>query len=152
MVEYGVPRSKRLTAEFLTRAVVTVPGTAMVREAAKVMSAGDIGCVLISKGRKLAGIFAESDLLNRVVARDKDVRSLPVAQVMTRRPITLDASEPLHRVFEVLSHHRFRQLPVTENGRLVGIISLADLARLRDAFSKDKRIQRIAGRLQNGRK
>ena len=141
------------TAKLLARSVVTVTPSSTVYEAARLMKANKIGCVVVVDGKMIAGIFTERDLLNRVVAEDWNPRETQVSKVMTTQVVSLDCAEPLEKVFEFLSRQRFRHLPVTEKGSLLGIISLTDLAGiLREAFLEPKYLQYFVSSLENGRK
>lgn len=108
-------------------AVRTVPVTASAHDAVAAMAAYRIGCVLVMDGERLAGIFTERDVLNRVVAPGLDPRATPLAQVMSPHPLTVDASLTLDKAMALISEKRMRHLPVLEAGRLVGLVSIGDL-------------------------
>ena len=130
------------TAKLLVRDVVTATKTDTVLDAARKMKKARIGCVAITEGRKLTGIFTERDLLNRVVAEGLDPAKTPVSQVMTANPVSVDAAQPLDRVFAALADRRFRHLPITDAGSLVGIVSLTDLATvLKEVYREDRYLQ-----------
>lgn len=132
-------------AKLLIRDVVTVAETDSVRAASRKMKAAGVGCVVVAKGRTPSGIFTERDLLNRVVAEGLDPDKTQVSKVMTAKPVTIDSSEPLDRVFSALAQRRFRHIPITEGGSLVGIVSLSDLAKvLESVYREDKYIQYFA--------
>ena len=138
------------TARLLIHDVVTIKSTATVSEAARVMKQANIGAVIVSDGGpKPLGIFTERDVLRRVVAEGMDPKATTVGAVMTKSLVTVEASEPLDRVFEQLADGRFRHLPITENGVVVGIVSLTDLAKvLRQVYKEDKYIQYFADVVQ----
>jgi len=130
------------TARLLVREVVTVGASEPVREVVRLMKAKHVGCVLVMDGERLAGIFSERDLVMRVAVEDEDLRGAPVSRFMTPDPVTVDVGEPLERVFEVLSRRRFRHVPITEQGRPAGIVSLSDFAGiLPEVFAEDKYAQ-----------
>ncbi len=139
------------TARLLIHDVVSVKPTATVVEAARIMKQSNIGAVIVSEGGpKPIGIFTERDVLRRVVAEGMDPKTTTVANVMTRTLVTVEASEPLDRVFEQLADGRFRHLPITEGGQVVGIVSLTDLAKvLRQVYREDKYIQYFADVVQS---
>ena len=139
------------TARLLIREVISVLPTVTVREAAKVMKQNRIGAVLVADDGRPLGIFTERDILNKVVSEGEDPDKTTVAKFMTPNPITVDASEPLDKVFATLAEARFRHLPITEHGKLVGIISLTDIAGiLREVFLQDQYTQYLVDYLQNG--
>jgi CBS domain-containing protein len=139
------------TARLLIHQVVTVKPSDTVSEATKVLKEANIGAVIVTEaGAKPLGIFTERDLVRRVVADGLDPSKTPVSAVMTKDVVSVDASEPLDKVFESLADGRFRHLPITENGAIVGIVSLTDLAKvLRLVYKEDKYIQYFADVVQS---
>ena len=117
--------------------VFSVPVTVTVSEAVHEMNRRKIGSVLVMEGGVLVGIFTERDVLMRVVAADRDPKTTPVAHVMTRSPVTIPSSMTIEEVMDMHSGKHFRHLPVVENGRVIGMISVRDILRwLAEANSK----------------
>lgn len=130
------------TAKILIRDVVTAGKNDSVSQAARLMKKANVGCVIVTEGKKPVGIFTERDLLNRVVAEGLDPAKIPLAKIMTPSPVTIDAAKPLDQVFNLLAEGRFRHVPITDDGELVGIVSLSDLAKvLKPVFQEDKYTQ-----------
>lgn len=142
------------TARLLVRDVITVTGSETVTQAAKIMRENRIGAVIVAEGDRPVGIFTERDLLNKIVADGLDPATILVKQFMTSNPTTVDASEPLDKVFATLAEARFRHLPITDKGKLVGIVSMTDIAGiLREVFLQDQYTQYLVDYLQgSGRK
>lgn len=133
------------TAKLLIRDVVCVRPDQAVAEACQIMDKANIGSVVVGTMERPEGIFAERDVCRRVVAKGLDPAKTPVSAVMTKNPVTVDASEPLNKVFERLSDGRFRHVPITDKGRVVGIVSLTDLAKvLQEVYREDKYLQYFA--------
>jgi CBS domain-containing protein len=123
--------------ESKTTTVFSVPVTVTVSEAVQEMNRRKIGSVLVMEGGVLVGIFTERDVLMRVVAAERDPKTTPVAHVMTRSPITIPSSMTVEEVMDLHSGKHFRHLPVVENGRVIGMISVRDILRwLADANSR----------------
>jgi len=140
------------TAKLLIRDVATVKPNATVQEVAKMMKKADIGSVIVGEKSKPLGIFTERDIARRVVAEGLDPADTLVSAAMTKKMVTVDASEPLDKVFEVLSDGRFRHLPITDRGEVVGIVSLTDLGKvLQQVYKEDKYIQYFADVLQTAK-
>ena len=130
------------TAKICIRTVVTAAKTDTVASAAKKMKQANVGCVIVTDGPNPVGIFTERDVVNRVVACDLDPAKTPLSQVMTSKPICVESGEPLDRVFSLLAEGRFRHVPITEGGQVVGIVSLSDVAKvLKPVFQEDKYTQ-----------
>lgn len=106
--------------------IVTAPGATPVREAARLMKERHVGAVLVVEEGKLAGVFTERDVLNRVVAEDRDPRTTPLAEVMTRNPQTIHPDKPFPDALHLMYEGGFRHVPVVEDGRPVGVISARD--------------------------
>jgi len=123
--------------ESKTTTVFSVPVTVTVSEAVQEMNRRKIGSVLVMESGVLVGIFTERDVLMRVVAADRDPKNTPVAHVMTRSPVTIPSSMTIEEVMDMHSGKHFRHLPVVENGRVIGMISVRDILRwLAEANSK----------------
>ena len=109
-----------------------------VREVAKRMVEWNIGAVAVLENDHLAGVFSERDLMRRVVAQGLDPDSTAVANVMTRELVVAspedDFDDAIRKMHDVGSRH----LPVVEDGKLIGMISLRDLLEIDDAAQRQK--------------
>ena len=106
--------------------VIAAPESMTVSEAARLMREKKAGAILIVNGDKLAGIFTERDALNRVVAEGRDAKTTRLAEVMTRNPRTIHPDKPFPEALQIMHDGGFRNVPVVENGRPVGVISASD--------------------------
>jgi CBS domain-containing protein len=111
------------------RALHTVPSTVTVAEAVKEMNRHKIGAMLVMEGEKLAGIFTERDVLTRVVADSLEPRTTLVAKVMSAKVLTIAPETTVQEVMDIFTEKRCRHLPVIEDGRLTGLISIGDVSR-----------------------
>lgn len=109
--------------------VFFVPPDVTVTAAVQEMNRHKVGSVLVLEGQQLVGIFTERDVLSRVVAAGLDPKTTPLAQVMTRDPVTVPSNTTIDQVMALFTDKRFRHLPVVDNGRLVGVISIGDILR-----------------------
>jgi len=112
--------------------VYTCLPEADVQETIRTMSERKISCVVIvnTDGEPL-GILTERDIINRIVAREEDISSAPVEKFMTRDPKTLSPDDTLYRALFLLSAKGIKHLPLVEEGRIAGIITLRQLLKLR---------------------
>jgi CBS domain-containing protein len=115
--------------ELMSRKVVTVNVESTAFEAARDMLDHDIGCVLVTDGRKILGVVTKSDIIREAVLRRLDPQKLNVETVMSKPAITIDSSKSLAEASEMMSKHNITKLPVVEKGDLVGIITSSDLVR-----------------------
>lgn len=119
-----------LVCEIMAADLATVEPDTPTMEAANLMAERDIGCVIVSRGLAIRGIFTERDLLQRAIGC-KGWESMPVRRFMTSEPVTIGPDEPLPRVVELLEQAHVRHLPVVEEGRVVGVLSVRDVMRHR---------------------
>ena len=106
--------------------LVGKPGDS-VRAAVKEMSAHVCSSILICEGGRLVGIFTERDLLARVVAEGLDPDRTKLDEVMSADPDRIEGGEPVIEAIRRMDEFNYRHLPVMENGRVLGVVSLRDL-------------------------
>jgi CBS domain-containing protein len=112
------------------REPVTLPADATVREAIRTMLTCNIGSVLIVDGSaKLVGIFSERDLLTKVAGLVDDYADRPVRDFMTANPESVKATDTLDFVLHQMDGGGYRHLPVVQDGRPTGVISVRDMLR-----------------------
>ena len=117
--------------EVMTEELVTVEPSANLIEAARAMSAGLAGSVLVMRGGSLAGIFTERDI-PRALAASPSADAGRVSHVerwMTPDPTTIGPEATAGEALDVMLSGRFRHLPVMEKGVVVGVVSMRDLVR-----------------------
>jgi CBS domain-containing protein len=114
--------------EVMSTELVSVAPGATVAEAATVMGARQVGAALVVDGETLIGIFTERDIL-RALASDFDAAHHHVGDWMTKEPVTVSPDASAAESLDRMLSEGFRHLPVTEDGALVGVVSLRDLSR-----------------------
>jgi CBS domain-containing protein len=107
--------------------VATVDRKSSVFDAAKLMNQNRIGCVVVTDGGKVIGIFTERDILMRVVAAGQDPSKTQVEKVMTSPMAVCRRDTRLAECKSVMASKRIRHLPVVEEGKLYGLISSGDI-------------------------
>jgi CBS domain-containing protein len=100
-----------------------------VYDALELMAARNIGAVLVVSGEEIKGIFSERDYARRVVLHGKVSKETLVAEIMTTGVISVDPGWTADRCMALMTEKHIRHLPVLENGRLVGVISIGDVVR-----------------------
>ncbi|MEO6947711.1 MAG: CBS domain-containing protein [Nitrobacter sp.] len=111
--------------------VVSVEPDAKLSAAVKIMSEQRIGSVLVMNGTRIEGILSERDIVCVLCERGADVLDEPVSAVMTRKVISCRPSDSVAVLMEVMTSEKIRHLPVVENDRLVGLVSIGDVVKLR---------------------
>jgi CBS domain-containing protein len=138
-----MPRDRRLAKEQLMniREVMTPnprsvsPGDS-IQNAARIMRDHDTGAVPVVDNGRPVGILTDRDIVVRAVAEDGQLNR-PVRDIVSGDVVCATPDMSTHEAADLMSEHQIRRLPVVENDRLVGIVSLGDLA-VKEA--KDKRI------------
>ena len=115
------------------RRVVSVAENATVVEAAALMNENRIGALVVTRGDAVVGIFTERDILCRVVAARRDPAHTHVKDVMTSPVACCSPQTTREECRTVMRHRRLRHLPVVQDKRLVGIISVGDLLEAAEA-------------------
>ena len=106
--------------------VLTVEGTSTVTQAARVMKEHKTGALLVCESGRLVGVFTERDALFRVTAEERDPHTTRVSEVMTADPRTISPDKPLGHALHMMYEGGFRNVPVVENGRPIGMVSARD--------------------------
>jgi CBS domain-containing protein len=124
-------------AEVMTRDVLAVDPTASIGEAAEKMMDAGVGAVVVMEDMvRLVGIVTERDIL-RAVAQRARAAEARVRQWMTESVITIDPETTLDEAAKMMFERNFRHLPVTKDGRLLGIVSLRRLSQYEFEHSKE---------------
>jgi signal-transduction protein with cAMP-binding, CBS, and nucleotidyltransferase domain len=98
-----------------------------VREAAKRMSDERVGSLMVEKGGQLVGIVTETDVVRRAVAGGKDLGKITVESIMTSPVATIESMRTVQDAHDMMGDLGVRHLGVTEQGKLVGLVSVRDL-------------------------
>lgn len=115
-------------SEIMTRDVVTCSVDEMLPDAAAKMQSENIGCCPVLDQERLVGMLTDRDIAIRAVAKGFDLNSTTVGEIMTTSIVTGSPWMSLENACRVLSDNQIRRLPILDGERLVGIVSLADLA------------------------
>ncbi len=122
-------------ADVMTSTPATIDRGGSAAEAARLMAENDAGAVIVTRDGAVCGILTDRDIAVRLVARDKPA-STPVAEIASESAIeTVHPGTKLDYAIELLRARSVRRLPVVEDGRPVGNVSLGDLAIERDPGS-----------------
>ena len=116
--------------ELMSANPCTIEGDKPVAYAAKMMKDEDVGLAPVVEGDRLVGTLTDRDIVIRVVAEGKDPQSVTVREVASTDLVTIDPQQDLDEALRLMASNQIRRLPVVEeDGRLVGVIAQADVAR-----------------------
>ena len=116
-------------AECMSTDVSPVRPDATLTEAAQQMRVSGVGGVPVlgPEGQECVGVLTERDIVVRVLAEEREARAVLVRDVATLRPVTSAPDEDIMAVAARMREHEIQHLPVVDGGRVVGVISLADI-------------------------
>jgi CBS domain-containing protein len=132
--------------ELMTESPRTVPPDASAVDAAKVMQNEDAGVVpIVEDDGRLVGVVTDRDIALRVVAEGREPDSTKVAEIASQNLATVDPQQDIDEALRLMAEHQVRRLPVVEeDGRLVGILAQADVARHLDASRTGEVVEQIS--------
>jgi len=115
--------------DVMVKEVVTIDDAVTVKEAVDVMNKFEIGCLIAVRKGKAMGILTERDVLKRIVAGGKDSKKTRVKEVMTSPLVVAEPDMDLGEAVKLMFQMKIKKLPVVDGKRLVGLVSLTDIAR-----------------------
>jgi CBS domain-containing protein len=122
--------------DVMVKEVITINKDSTVKEAAEVMNKFEIGCLIAVEKGKAMGIITERDLLKRVVAKAKDATKTRVKDIMTSPLVVVEPNMDLEEAVKMMFQMKIKKLAVVEERRLVGLVSLTDIARFQPQMIK----------------
>lgn len=111
------------------RDVLSIAPDASVLDAIRLMAEKGIGALVVLDGDALAGIVTERDYARKVILKGRSSQTTAVKDIMTADVVTTSSDRPVEQCMAVVTEKRIRHLPVVDDGRLTGIISIGDLVK-----------------------
>ena len=124
--------------DYMISPILSIDLESSVQEAAQFMMAHNIGSVLVKEFEEYVGIVTETDLTRKVLGKGLNAESTPVSENMTSPILSLDCYLPVEEANRFMHKNKIRHLAVTEEEKIVGILSVKDLV---SYFSRDFRMQ-----------
>jgi len=109
--------------------LVTVPKEAPVLEVIRLMAENHIGSVLVMQGDEIVGIATERDYARKVILQGRSSADTPVGQIMSSPVITVSSIDTAPTCMALMTERRIRHLPVVDDGKLMGMVSIGDLVK-----------------------
>jgi len=132
--------------ELMVKSVITLERDVSVQDAARMMNENGIGCLVAVDNGEIIGILTERDLLKRVLETCRNPKETKVSEIMTRNVIVGDPDKKLVEATRLMFENKVKKLPIVEGDRLVGLITLTDIAR---ATHVDKKTMNLVEALSN---
>jgi len=144
-------------ADVMVKEVIAVESGVTVKEAVDLMNHYEIGCLVVLTKDKVEGIVTERDILKRVIGKHRDVNMTKIKEIMSRPVWVVRSDTQLETALQTMLTRKIKKLPVVQEGRLIGLLTLTDVARfqpkLLNKFRKfllrvdtPKRIRKVADR------
>lgn len=125
----------RRVREIMTPKPATLPLDAPLTEAARLMRDADAGEVLVTQDGRLCGLLTDHDIVVRAVADGRDLTGTRLAEICSAGLVTVSPDDAADTALRLMHDRAVRRLPVVQDGRLVGIVSIGDLTSDRDESS-----------------
>lgn len=109
--------------------VISIDPSRLVFEALVVLADHKIGAILVLEGEKLVGIFSERDYAREVILKGRSSKTTKISEVMTSVVLTATPCDTVDYAMSLLSEKRIRHLPIIDNDKVVGILSIGDLVK-----------------------
>lgn len=117
--------------------IFSVTGDVTVYEAVKIMGEKNIGALVVMDGDKLNGIISERDYARKIVLKGKASRETLVKEIMTEQVITVAPGDNIDKCMELMSEKHIRHLPIIEDEKVIGMISIGDVVNAVIASQKE---------------
>jgi len=109
--------------------LLSISPEATVLDALKLMAEKEIGALVVLEGDKLAGIFSERDYARKVILHGKASKDTPVSEIMTHKVVCVEPDQSVEDCMALMTDQRIRHLPVLEDKRVIGVISIGDVVK-----------------------
>ena len=115
--------------EVMSRRIIAISPEETVAVAARLLSQHNIGALPVcSRDGRLRGMVTDRDIVLRCVAPEADPKSVPVKEIMSRRLAAVEPGDDVRQAARLMARRQIRRLPVVADGKVVGMVSLGDLA------------------------
>ncbi|MEJ2486880.1 MAG: CBS domain-containing protein [Anaerolineales bacterium] len=129
MPQIQIGKTVKMILESKPSQVWSVSPNTPVIDALALMAEKGIGAVLVMEDEKVVGIMSERDYARKIALKGKTATSTPVSEIMTEHVIYVEPSQPIEEIMALMVGKHIRHLPVLEDGKLIGIISIGDVVR-----------------------
>ncbi len=117
--------------------VISIAPHRPVFDALVVMAEYKIGALVVLDGEQLVGVFSERDYAREVILKGRSSKTTQISDVMTHKVLTAPPSDSVEQAMSLMSEKRIRHLPITENGKVIGVLSIGDLVKETITYQQD---------------
>ena len=125
-----------LVKDMMKSKIITVDVNDTVRDACNKYRDHTVGCLIVTDNDEIAGIVTERDVIKRTICMDKDPNTTKITEIMSTDVQTIDPYAEVEDTIRRIKENKIKKIPVASNGRLVGIITITDLAHTRPTIKR----------------
>ena len=125
-----------LVKEIMADKLITVDINETVKSACNKYRDYKVGCLVVTDNDEIAGILTERDVIERTICKDKDPNTTLIKEIMSTNIKTVDSYDRIEKALEIMRDNKIKKLPVVSNNKLVGIITITDIAHTRPSIRK----------------
>jgi len=125
-----------LVKEIMAKQVITIDADASVFDACMVYKEKKVGCLVVTKGETCVGIVTERDLIERTICQQRNPEKTKVHEIMSQDIKVVNSLDTVEKALETMKHHKIKKLPVISSEKVVGIITVTDIAKARPDLSE----------------
>ena len=129
LLNYAIRHMEEVVRNIMTREVITIEENRTVMDAAELMTANQISSLIVEKNQNAIGIISERDFVRKICSKDLLPSKIWVSDIMSSIAQTAEPDTPLEVAVQRMINHKIRRLPVLEKGKIVGIVTVTDLAK-----------------------
>ena len=131
-------------SEIMTNSFISISPENTASKAAELMSEQNIGVLPIVEGKEIVGVVTDRDIVLRCVAKGLDPQRVKAREIMSRSAVCVSPVHTIDDVVRIMSKQQIRRLPVVDNGVPVGMVSMADVARVRHGLEAAEAICEVS--------
>ncbi len=125
-----------LVKEIMTKQVITIDANASVFDACNIYKDKKVGSLVVTKGKTCVGIVTERDLIERTICLHRNAKKTKILEIMSKDIKVVNALDTVENALEILIEYKIKKLPVVSAEKVIGIITITDIAKARPDLSK----------------
>jgi CBS domain-containing protein len=125
-----------LVKEIMMKQVITIDANASVFDACMIYKEKKVGCLVVIKGESCVGIVTERDLIERTICQSRNPQETLISEIMSQHIKVVNALDTVDKALEIMKRYKIKKLPVVLSEKIVGIITITDIAKARPDLSE----------------
>jgi CBS domain-containing protein len=125
-----------LVKEIMTKQVITIDTNASVFDACMIYKEKKVGCLVVTKAESCVGIVTERDLIERTICQQRNPQNTRIQEIMSQNIKVVNVLDTVEKALEIMKRHKIKKLPVVLSEKIVGIITITDIAKARPDLSE----------------